>query len=184
MKRSTAHVAKAFLRHWVLVYGPPVNPLLDSGLELVAWFFQDFHRIINVKSLFTINYHSQRNGKVEWLNHTLLLKLRGYTVWHKRTWNLFPDTFTYLYRTQPHRFTNLYLLSRSLPPVALAFQPMVDGFPSPTNHYIQRKNWLATVVPFVTLSMAHSERAYKQNFACLDPLISYILWERTVSLRL
>ena len=96
LKRITAAViACEFVRHWVLVYGPPALLLSDNVGQFTARFFQDVCRIIGVKNPFTTTYHPQCNGQVERLNRTILAALRHYVADHPKNWDLFTDALTY-----------------------------------------------------------------------------------------
>ena len=60
LKRITAVViARDFVRHWVLVYGPPALLLSDNARQFTARFFQDVCRILGIKNLFTTTYQPQ-----------------------------------------------------------------------------------------------------------------------------
>ena len=69
MKSTSAKtVAKAFVQHWIFVYGNPVWVLSDNVPQLAAKFFQDVCRILGTKNQFTSTYHPQCNGQVERFN--------------------------------------------------------------------------------------------------------------------
>ncbi|CDF35613.1 unnamed protein product [Chondrus crispus] len=70
-KISAAHIAQAFVHHWVFVYGPPVKLLSDNGTQFTARFFQNVCRILGIRNVFTTTYHPQANGQVERFNRTL-----------------------------------------------------------------------------------------------------------------
>ncbi|CDF33203.1 unnamed protein product [Chondrus crispus] len=58
LKRITAaEIAKAFVHHWVFVYGPPVTVLADNGKQFVSRLFQEICRILGIKNVFTTTYH-------------------------------------------------------------------------------------------------------------------------------
>ncbi|CDF38075.1 unnamed protein product [Chondrus crispus] len=56
-KISAAHIAQAFVHHWVFVYGPPFKLLSDNGTQFTARFFQNVCRILGIRNVFTTTYH-------------------------------------------------------------------------------------------------------------------------------
>ncbi|CDF36419.1 unnamed protein product [Chondrus crispus] len=49
-KISAAHIAQAFVHHWVFVYGPPVKLLSDNGTQFTARFFQNVCQILGIRN--------------------------------------------------------------------------------------------------------------------------------------
>lgn len=81
LKRITAaEVSKAFVHHWVFVYGPRVHLLPDNGKQFIAKFFQDVFRILGIKNVFIATYYPQRNRQAERFNRTILQALCHYTA--------------------------------------------------------------------------------------------------------
>lgn len=94
---SAAAVAKAFVHHWVFVYGPPLKVLADNGKQVTARLFQESFQILGIRNLFTTTYHPQTNGQVERFNRTILSALRHYVAEHPKDWDLFTDALTFAY---------------------------------------------------------------------------------------
>ena len=57
LKRITAaEIAKAFVHHWVFVYGPPLSVLEDNGKQFVSRLLQEVCRILGIRNVFTTTY--------------------------------------------------------------------------------------------------------------------------------
>ncbi len=124
VKITAIEVSKAFVHHWVFLYGPPVSLLSDSGKQFTAKFFQHVCLILGVENLLTTSYHPQCNGQVERFNRTILDALRHYVADHPHDWDLFSDPVAFAYNTQVHRVTKFspFELVLSRPPNSLAIQ--------------------------------------------------------------
>jgi transposase InsO family protein len=59
---TTETLARAFVLDWVAVYGTPLLFLTDNGTQFISKFFQTVCRLLGVKQLFTIAYHTSTNG--------------------------------------------------------------------------------------------------------------------------
>ena len=141
-KITAAHMAQAFVHHWVFVYGPPVRLLSDNGTQFTARFFQNICRILGVRNVFTTKYHLQANGQVESFNRTLTSALQKYVGEHPKDWDLFSDAVTYAYNTQVHRTTNIapfeLVLAWAPRSIALQAQPQLEQFGSSRAYYLKR----------------------------------------------
>ena len=71
-------VARAFLEHWLSVYGVPLVCLSDNGSNFRSKFFQSVCGLLGIKNLFSTPYHPQTQGQVERFNRTILSKLSQY----------------------------------------------------------------------------------------------------------
>ena len=70
-KITAAHIAHAFVHHWVFVYGSALKLLSDNRTQFTARFFQKMYRILQIRNVFTTMYQPQANGQVERFNRTL-----------------------------------------------------------------------------------------------------------------
>ena len=82
-------MAKAFLIHWVFVYGPPKELLSDNGPQFRARLFQAICKIVKTKNIYTLPYHPQTNGQTERMNRTLAAMLRHYVAEEQRSWDFY-----------------------------------------------------------------------------------------------
>ena len=165
---SAESVAKAFVTHWVMVYGPPLWLLSDNGKQFTARFFQHVCRILGIENLFTTTYHPQCNGQVERFNRTILAGLRHFIGDHPKEWDMYSDSLTYAYNTQVHRSTNCspfeLVLSRAPPPLAIAPMPQGTLGESPKQYYMKWKLWLQHLISGAGAQLKDTQRRYQRNF--------------------
>ena len=164
---TTLVVAKAFVTHWVFVYGPPAELLSDNGKQFAARLFLEVCRVLGIKNKFTTTYHPQCNGQVERFNRTILAALRHFVADHPKEWDLFSDALTYAYNTQSHASTGLapFELVLSKPPRALTMEelPTMEG--EPPSSYRQR--WLSrlkALMETAKTALEATQRRYQKNF--------------------
>ncbi|CDF38512.1 unnamed protein product [Chondrus crispus] len=167
-KISVAHIAQAFVHHWVFLYGPPVKLLSDNGTQFTARFFQNVCRILGIRNVFTNTYHPQANGQVEGFNRTLTSALRKYVGEHPKDWDLFSDAVTLSYNTQVHRTTNItpfeLVLARAPRSIALQVQPTLENFSSSRAYYMKWQSWLESLMRGADKSLRKEQARYKRNF--------------------
>ena len=169
LKRITAaDIAKAFVTHWVFIYGPPVKVLSDNGKQFTSKFFQNVCRIMGIHNTFTTTYHPQANGQVERFNRTIISALRHYTEEHPKDWDLFTDALTYAYNTQVHRTTSFapfeLVLSRTPCALALQAQPTIEQCGSSSQYYTKWMSWLESLMSTAKNSMNREQDRYRRNF--------------------
>ena len=168
LKRITAaEIAKAFVHHWVFVYGTPVSVLADNGKQFVSRLFQEICRILGIKNVFTTTYNPQTNGQVERFNRTMLAVLRHYVAEHPKDWYLFTDALTYAYNTQTHSTTKLspFELVLSRPPRALSLQaePQLEKVGN-AKYHAKWRVWLRGLMSTATVESKKSQERYRANY--------------------
>ena len=161
-------IAKAFVEHWIFVYGTPIWVLSDNGPQFAAKFFQDVCRILGAKNLFTSTYHPQCNGKVERFNRTMLAALRTYVADHPRDWDFFTDAITFAYNTYVHRSTKVapfdLELSRPQPTLNLKIEPGIVTTINAKQFPNRWKKWLKGLISAAKTEMDKTQQRYKRNF--------------------
>ena len=168
LKRITAYeVAKAFVTHWIFIYGPPRDVLTDNGGQFASRFFQDVCRIVGMKLRFTTTYHPQTNGQVERFNRTILAAIRHYAADHPKDWDLYTDALTFAYNTQVHSTTGVspFELVLSRPPAALSMEakPELQGL-SASELRLRWKQRLEALINTASAGLRRTQRRYKRNF--------------------
>ena len=165
---AAAHIAQAFVHHWVFVYGPPLKLLSDNGKQFTARFFQNICRILGIQNVFTTTYHPQANGQVGRFNRTLTSELLKYVGETPKGWDLFSDAVTFTYNTQVHRTTNTtpfeLVLARTRRSLALQTQPKVEEFSSLRAYYLKWQSWLESLMRSADKSLRKEQAWYKRNF--------------------
>ena len=169
LKRITAvEVAKAFVHHWVLVYGPPLLLLADNGKQSISKLFHEICRLLGVKNLFTTTYHPQTNGQVERFNRTIIAAIRHYVSDHPHDWDLFTDALTYACNTQPHDSTSIapFELVLSRPPPRLSFdaEPTVGKIGTAAQYQTKWRVWLSALMSTAKVELEKRQARYKKNF--------------------
>ena len=165
--KSALDIAKAFASHWVFKYGIPKTILTDNGSDIAGQFMTEFHQILGCKSLTTTTYHPQTNGQTERFNRTLLAALRTYVGDHPTDWDLYAETFTYAYNSQPHSTTGQrpFDLVLTRPPGTLAVE---DPRQTPhTDEPLSRSAWLRDFqvrLREARAQLGRNQARYKRNF--------------------
>ena len=169
LKRITAfEVAKAFVRHWVLVYRPTLLLLADNGKQFISKLFQEICRLLGVKNLFSTTYHPHTNGQVERFNRTILAAIRPYVSDHPHDWDLFTDALTYAYNTQPPESTSIapfeLILSRPPPPLSFEAEPTVGKIGTAAQYNTKWRVWLSALMSAAKVELEKRQARYKNNF--------------------
>lgn len=143
--------------------------LLSGNVKQVASsFFQDFCRILDVKSLFATTYPPQCNWQFERLSTTILASRRSYIADPQKAWDLYTDALKFAYNTQAHRTTGLspfqLVLSLTPPNLALEHKATLGNFPSAGDYRRNWKAWLKKLVPATRKSIARAQATCKRDF--------------------
>lgn len=69
-------VAKAFIKHWIYRWGPPVDIHSDQGTQFESNVVSTISDLLGIKKSRTTAYHPEGNGTVERLHRTLKDRLR------------------------------------------------------------------------------------------------------------
>lgn len=104
---TSTTVARAFVYHWISIYGPPKTVLSDSRSQFMARFLQEMSQIIGSKNLDTTTYSQEFNGLVERSNLTIIATVRRYIGDHPHRWDLFTGPLSYAYNTKVHTSTKI-----------------------------------------------------------------------------
>ena len=160
-------IAKAFVNHWVFVYGPPRTILTDNAGNFRSKWIQEVHRRLGIKSKSTTTYHPQSNGQTERFNKTLLSALRKYVSDHPYDWDLYTHALTYAYNTHVNTVTGLcpfdLVLSRTPLPVGMETEPTGALL----SHRQARMQWMAKLGIAIASSRKRFQTAQartKRNF--------------------
>lgn len=78
--KTTAQVAKQFMKHWVFYYSPSIVLIADNVGQFKSELFQDVCEILNVHNSITTTYRSQTNGQAKRFNWTTLSALLAYIL--------------------------------------------------------------------------------------------------------
>jgi len=97
--KSAETVAKAFVKHVVLIYGPPTKLLSDNGGEFRNKLLVEICKLTDIKRAYTSPYNAQCDGMVERFNRTLLKCISTYVRQDQKDWDEVLPWVTYVYNT-------------------------------------------------------------------------------------
>lgn len=164
---TAAEVAKAFVNHWVFVYGPPKSVLTDKGGSFRAKFMLEAHRQPGIESNSTTTYHPKTYGQAERFNRTLLAGLRKYIGDHPTDWDLYTGALTFAYNTHVHTATGFspFELVLSRPPASLAMEKESErGSRTPKETRAAWLKRLGETIETVRSRLETAQRRTKRNF--------------------
>uniref|UniRef100_A0ABD2X7Z4 RNA-directed DNA polymerase n=1 Tax=Trichogramma kaykai TaxID=54128 RepID=A0ABD2X7Z4_9HYME len=58
-------VTRAFVKHWVSLFGSPSVLTTDQGTQFESWLFEEISRAFGIEKIHTTPYHPQANGMIE-----------------------------------------------------------------------------------------------------------------------
>ena len=78
---------KAFLKHFVVTFGCPLEVHTDQGRNFQSDLFTAFCRLLEISKTRTTPYHPSSNGQCEVFNRTILQMIRAYVSRGFRDWD-------------------------------------------------------------------------------------------------
>ena len=79
--------AKAFLKHFVVTFGCPLEVHTDQGKNFTSDLFLAFCKLMEITKTRTTPYHPAGNGQCEVFNRTILQMVRSYVSRGKKDWD-------------------------------------------------------------------------------------------------
>ena len=73
---EAAIVASALLSTWIFRFGVPLRISTDQGRQFESILFNEFCRLLGIRHLHTIDYHTAFNGIVERLHRQLKVAIK------------------------------------------------------------------------------------------------------------
>jgi len=111
---TAASVHRAFVDHWVTLFGPPSVIQTDNGVQFTSGLFRELVKMMHSSHHFTIRYHPQANGLIERTNRVVKSALTSLVNMRPRIWHQFVPELRLQINTAIHRSTHeqpLYLLT-------------------------------------------------------------------------
>jgi len=111
---TAASVHRAFVDHWVTLFGPPRVIQTDNGVQFTSGLFRELIKMMHSSHHFTIRYHPQANGLIERTNRVVKSALTSLVNMRPRIWHQFVPELRLQINTAIHRSTHeqpLYLLT-------------------------------------------------------------------------
>ena len=98
-------VAKAFVEHWIVRFGCPVNLHSDQGSNFMSKLFCRLCSELGIQRTSTTSYHPQRNTMIERTNQTIEECLSKYIGQYQHEWTNFLPLAMMAYRSSIHSVT-------------------------------------------------------------------------------
>lgn len=111
---TAAAVHRAFLDHWLTLFGPPRVIQTDNGVQFTSNLFKELCKMIKTTHHYTIRYHPMANGLVERTNRVVKAALTALVDERPKVWHQFVPELRLQLNSAVHRSTNeqpLYLLT-------------------------------------------------------------------------
>ena len=105
-KVTAAAVHRAFLDHWLTLFGPPRVIQTDNGVQFTSNLFKELCKMIKSTHHYTIRYHPQANGLVERTNRVVKAALTSLVDERPRVWHQFVPELRLQLNSAVHRSTN------------------------------------------------------------------------------
>jgi len=115
LRKSTAiNIHRAFVDHWVTLFGPPRVIQTDNGVQFTSGLFKELVLMMHASHHYTIRYHPQANGMIERTNRVVKSALTALVEDRPRIWHQFIPEIRLQINSAIHRTTHeqpLYLLT-------------------------------------------------------------------------
>ena len=98
-------VAKAFVEHWIVIFGCPVNLHSDQGSNFMSKLFRSLCSELGIQKTSTTSYHPPGNAMIERTNRTIEECLSKYIGQYQHEWTNFLPLAMMAYRSSIHSVT-------------------------------------------------------------------------------
>ena len=143
---SAADVARQYHNTIFCHHGMPTTIISDRDSKFTSHFWQELHRLMNVKLAMSTAYHPQTDGQTEVMNKTLGIMLRAFIDEDQTNWDILLPNAEFAYNNSVHHstgFTPFFLDSGQHPHVpASLLAPTDTNVPSVHDHLEQQSTAL------------------------------------------
>jgi RNase H-like domain found in reverse transcriptase/Reverse transcriptase (RNA-dependent DNA polymerase)/Integrase zinc binding domain len=105
VNKEAKTVARAFVRHFVLVYGIPSEIASDCGKEFIAETFKETAKILKVKQIQSTAYHHESIGSLENTHKHAAAFLRAQIAKYGNSWYTWLPYWSFAFNTTEHTQT-------------------------------------------------------------------------------
>ena len=140
--------AGAFLKHFVVTFGCPLEIHTDQGTNFQSNLFNAFCQVLEISKTRTTLYHPSSNGKVEVFNRIILQMIRAYVSRGVKYWDEHLPLISLALHSMKNKSTvfsaNMLMLGREV------IQPidLILGLPRPAPH--DPPTWVANLTSYLS----------------------------------
>ena len=98
-------VSRAFVEHWIVRFGCPVNLHSDQGSNFMSKLFCSLYSELGIQRTSTTSYHPQGNAMIERTNRTIEEGLSKYIGQYQHEWTKFAPSAMMACRPSIHSVT-------------------------------------------------------------------------------
>jgi len=99
---SSKDMAQLLYDKVYLLYGLPLQIILDRGVQYSAELFQEWCKILEIESTMSTAYHPQTDRQIEHVNQALEQYLRCYVDYNLSNWSDLLPSSEFTYNNQAH----------------------------------------------------------------------------------
>ena len=99
---SSKDMAQLLYDKVYLLYGLPLQIILDRGVQYSAELFQEWCKILEIESTMSTAYHPQTDRQIEHVNQALEQYLRCYVDYNLSNWSDLLPSSEFAYNNQAH----------------------------------------------------------------------------------
>ena len=96
-------LARAFLKHFVCIYGTPKAVLTDRGTNFLSDLVKQIAKILNIRQFSTTSFHPQAEESIERGNHVIVEHLKHF-VSLQIDWDTQLEIAVFSYNTSVHYY--------------------------------------------------------------------------------
>lgn len=158
-------IAKAFVKHWLCMFGPPECILSDRGKNFLDGVMKHVYTILGVHKINTSAWHPQTDGMTERFNGTLITMLSTCINTNQKDWDTFIPYVLYAFRVSRQDSTKespYYLTFGRDPILPIDLSISTTNIPQiPVNSYA--KELASRLHDAYVLARANMERAQSRQ---------------------
>ena len=102
---TASDVARQFFDNVFRLHGMPTSIVSDRDSKFTSRFWQELHRLMDVKLALSTAYHPQTDGQTEVMNKTLGIMLRAFIDEKQTNWDLLLPAAEFAYNNSVHHST-------------------------------------------------------------------------------
>ena len=168
--QETKTVSRAFVEHWIVRLGCPVNLHSNQGSKFMSKLFRSLCSELGARRTSTMSCHPQGNAMIERTNQTIEQCLSKYIGQYQHEWTKFLPLVIMAYRSSIHSVTNYspaYVVlgfPLSLPVECIYSTPQTAIYATPTDYVFTMKQKLQETRQLMREYMDVEQERQKQYY--------------------